>query len=67
IKDSGQVEQDADLIISLWEKDPPVAGMKKQVIQADIIKNRHGPKIPGSLLFDKPHFTFYDMEKQHTA
>mgnify|MGYP001255441810 CR=1 FL=1 len=66
IKDSGQIEQDADLIISLWEKQEAQPGSSKQIIQYDILKNRNGAKLINgtksyALLFDKTSLTFSEM------
>jgi len=66
LKESGQIEQDADLIITLWEhkEDPRVP--KAQKIRMDILKNRNGFTFGNTqnkefyLLCDRPNFMFSD-------
>jgi replicative DNA helicase len=70
LRDSGAIEADADMVISLWQKpgEPPIHGLTK--VYLDILKNRNGYTIHNgegaecALWFDKPHFTFTDMAQQ---
>lgn len=70
LRDSGQIEADADMVISIWQKnqDKDIGGREK--LYFDILKNRNGftlhnsPDVPDSkefsLWFDKPNFTIFD-------
>jgi replicative DNA helicase len=42
IKNSGQVEQDADVVISLWEHKDDVKNSSEQKVRMDMLKNRNG-------------------------
>ena len=69
-KDSGSIEQDANIFLTLYAPDEPRAGtpehdfwmccqepgLEWQVL--DIEKNRQGPTGAISLQFDKPHMTY---------
>lgn len=70
LRDSGQIEADADMVISLWQKnqDKNISGHEK--VYFDILKNRNGFTLHNSsddptgkefsLWFDKPNFTIFD-------
>jgi replicative DNA helicase len=66
LKESGQIEQDADLIITLWEHKDDMRNPKAQKIRMDILKNRNGFTFGNTqskefyLLCDRPNFIFSD-------
>ena len=65
LRDSGQVEQDADVVISLWTKGEEINGRTKVYI--DLLKNRNGytfannPNKEYYLWFEKARTTFHDV------
>lgn len=56
LRESGRIEEDADLIIMLWEMDRPDA--LGNVTQGKIAKNRQGPQEKIPMVFMKESFTF---------
>lgn len=42
IKGSGQIEQDADVVIALWRKDDEPSQNNLRMVRVDILKNRNG-------------------------
>lgn len=72
LRDSGQIEADADMVISLWQKEKGVAVNGREKVSVDILKNRNGYSffngesgLDHFLWFDKPHFTFSDPDMSH--
>lgn len=70
LRDSGQIEQAADMIISLWSKkdDKEISG--RQQIYIDILKNRNGSTMVNgqyiyALWFQKNLFKFTEMEQRY--
>lgn len=68
LRSSGQIEQAADVIISLWGKPEEQVNPRRAKVHFDILKNRNGTSLHNTdgheyaLWFDKPTFTFSDME-----
>lgn len=68
LRDSGQIEADADMVLSLWGKPEEQTDPSKAKVYCDILKNRNGftfKNTPGgeyALWFDKPHFSFAEIE-----
>ncbi len=70
LRDSGQIEADADMVISLWQtnQDKNINGHEK--VYFDVLKNRNGFTLHNSLetptgkefslWFDKANFTIFD-------
>ena len=69
LKSSGQIEQAADVIISLWAKNEEQTDPTRAKVYMDVLKNRNGYTIINgskeyALLLNKPLFTFTDTETQ---
>lgn len=68
IKESGQIEQNADVIFSLWTHDNDPVDTMNQKVRVDILKNRNGETrgnygdVEFYLNFKKPLFKFTDPE-----
>ncbi len=68
LRDSGQIEQDADAVIMLYRRDyyePSSLGEGK--IEVLLKKNRHGPELEESLAFQKDCGAFFDLPKEKTS
>jgi replicative DNA helicase len=69
LRDSGQIEADADLVVSLWQKPDEQGDPAKSKVYLDILKNRNGftlhnsPGAEYALLFDKPRFVFHNIDQ----
>lgn len=65
-KESGQIEQDADVLLTLWEHKDDPREPHNQKIRIDILKNRNGFTMGNTqnkdvyLLCDRPNFQFHD-------
>jgi len=70
LRESGAIEQDADVIISLWRKNSDYSTSTKQKVRLDILKNRNGPVMLNSSMFDyylhldNRRFFFYQEVKE---
>ena len=68
LRDSGQIEADADVIISLWEKKEDRQDARRSKVYIDVLKNRNGYTVQNTqtheyaLWFNKPIFTFSDLD-----
>ncbi len=67
LRDSGSIEQDADVVLMLYredyyEEDSDRPGMTDVYIR----KHRNGPVGRVELLFKREQMRFYDVDKQHT-
>ena len=60
-KESGQIEQDADLAFLLWADDPNDNGSRRVL---KLGKNKEGPKFTAYLDFDGPTQTMVEAEQQ---
>lgn len=81
IRDSGSIEQDADIIMMLYRPDYYSTGSKKESdsiiantpskdspiseVDVSILKNRNGRLGDLKFIFDKPHFSFNLIEEDH--
>jgi replicative DNA helicase len=65
IRESGRIEEDADLILLLWrEKEPDHMGNDTHM---KIAKNRQGPLGTVPIIFNKPVFTFVEPTNAQLA
>src|SRR5574338_821150 len=65
IRESGRIEEDADLILMLWrEKEPDFMGNDTHL---KIAKNRQGPLGTVPIRFNKPVFTFVEPTNEQLA
>lgn len=60
LRDSGSLEQDADLVIFLWRKEGPENGVRP----GDCAKNRNGPTGPFALSFVPEYTRFESLDSQ---
>lgn len=58
LRESGRIEEDADLVLMLWELEE--ADANGNATRLKIAKNRQGPQGPLPVIFDKPTFTFLE-------
>lgn len=64
LRESGQIEQNADLIISLWRNGDEYEDEDKKKVKLDVLKNRNGPVFGNygdaecSLMLKKKQFKF---------
>jgi replicative DNA helicase len=68
LRDSGSIEQDADIVMMLYRKDyyeENLTEEEKGVTEIFIRKHRNGPIGKAELRFDKKQMRFYDIDKQH--
>ena len=64
LRDSGSIEQDADIIMLLHREDYYDRKTEnKNIIEVDIAKHRNGPVGTVKLLFEKETGNFYDLKK----
>lgn len=66
LRESGSIEQDADVVLMLYREDYYNEDTDRQNI-ADVFirKHRNGPTGRVELLFKKEQMRFYDIDKQH--
>jgi len=65
LRDSGSIEQDADVVMFIYREDRYKENSEKQNISEIIIaKHRNGPIGKIELYFDEPRMTFRDLEKR---
>jgi len=68
LRESGSIEQDADIVLMLYRKDYYEENLTEDeigVTDVFIKKHRNGPVGKTSLRFDKAQMRFYDIDKQH--
>ncbi len=58
LRDSGEIEQEADAIVFLWTAEESRRRVQLPVTFT-LAKNRHGPTVEATLTFDGPHLTFH--------
>lgn len=63
LRESGAIEQDADVVMFLYREDPE----KLEQVTLDIQKHRNGPVGEIPLIFRPDRVRFYGMEKQRTS
>ncbi|MCR4324358.1 MAG: replicative DNA helicase [Candidatus Curtissbacteria bacterium] len=62
LRESGSIEQEADVVMFLWRPDPD----KNEEVKLDIQKHRNGPTGEIDLMFKAERVKFYGMEKRRT-
>ena len=60
LRESGAIEQDADVVMFLWRADPE----NFEEVKLDIQKHRNGPTGEIDLTFKKERVKFYGVEKR---
>lgn len=60
LRESGAIEQDADVVMFLWKPDPE----KGEEVKLDIQKHRNGPTGEIDLFFNDKRVKFYGVEKR---
>lgn len=63
LRESGAIEQDADVVMSIWREDPE----KGENVTLDILKHRNGPTGEIQLVFRGDRTKFYGMEKTRST
>ncbi len=63
LRESGAIEQDADVVMSLFREDPE----KGENVTLDILKHRNGPTGEIQMFFRADRTKFYGMEKAKTT
>lgn len=63
LRESGSIEQDADVVMFLWREDPEI--LENMVL--DIAKHRNGPLSSIKLYFKGDRIKFYGRESKKTA
>jgi len=63
LRESGAIEQDADVVMFLWRPDPE----NMDEVKLDIQKHRNGPTGEIDLVFKKERVKFYGVEKQRRS
>ena len=69
LRDSGSIEQDADIVMMLYRKDyyeENLTEEEKGVTEIFIRKHRNGPIGKADLKFDKTQMRFYDIDRAHS-
>jgi replicative DNA helicase len=68
LRESGAIEQDADVVMMLYRKDYYEENLTEDeigVTEVFIRKHRNGPTGKADLRFDKTQMRFYDIERHH--
>lgn len=63
LRESGAIEQDADVVMFLWRVDPE----KMEEVKVDIQKHRNGPIGEIDMIFKPDRMKFYGMERRRTT
>lgn len=69
LRESGAIEQDADVVIMLYRKDyyeDNLTPEEEGITEIFIRKHRNGPVGKVDLKFDKAQMRFYDIDRQHS-
>lgn len=70
LRESGSIEQDADVVLMLYRKDYYEENLTEEEIGITDIyirKHRNGPVGKAELRFDKTQMRFYDIDRKHAA
>ncbi|MDR0910058.1 MAG: replicative DNA helicase [Spirochaetaceae bacterium] len=69
LRDSGSVEQDADIIMFLHREREKLEDQSKDALETELIlaKNRNGPTGFFKLMFVKNQTRYYEIEREHNA
>jgi replicative DNA helicase len=62
LRDSGSVEQDADMVIFLWNRGSKEKNDPKQEVTMITEKHRHGPKGDCEMIFHATRMRFYEVQ-----
>lgn len=62
LRDSGAIEQDADLVLMLWKKGDAAFDDIDEMVYAKIAKHRNGPTGLAELKFNRPTATFTEAK-----
>jgi replicative DNA helicase len=62
LRESGGIEQDADVILFLHKEDKPAGNDGKEKIKVILAKQRNGQTGDIDLMFDKPRMRFYPVD-----
>jgi replicative DNA helicase len=68
LRESGSIEQDADIVLMLYRKDYYEENLTEEeigVTDVFVRKHRNGPIGKASLRFDKAKMRFYDIDRDH--
>jgi replicative DNA helicase len=64
LRDSGGIEQDADIVLLLWQPDDATTGQTDRIIKVKIAKQRNGPLGTATLFFRGQTQRFENYEPQ---
>ena len=70
LRESGAIEQDADVVMMLYRKDYYEENLSEDEIgitEVFIRKHRNGPTGKAELKFDKTQMRFFDIDRRHTV
>ena len=70
LRESGAIEQDADIVMMLYRKDYYEENLSEDeigVTEVFIRKHRNGPIGKAELRFDKTQMRFYDIDRRHVV
>ena len=62
LRDSGAIEQDADLVLMMWKKAESGFDDIDEAVYAKIAKHRNGPTGQAELVFNRPTATFSEAK-----
>ena len=65
LRDSGSIEQDADVVMFIHQQKDKIVGNDKEEKQVIIAKHRNGAIGRVSLMFDKKRVSFSDAERRY--
>ena len=67
LRDSGGIEQDADVVMFIYKEDTEVKNWEQQIVKLLIAKHRNGPGGEIELIFKGDRIRFYSVEKMKEA
>ncbi|KKS96666.1 MAG: primary replicative DNA helicase, replicative DNA helicase [Candidatus Gottesmanbacteria bacterium GW2011_GWA2_43_14] len=67
LRDSGGIEQDADVVMFIYKEDQDVKNWEQQIVKLLIAKHRNGPGGEIELIFKGDRIRFYSVEKMKEA
>lgn len=67
LRESGAIEQDADVVMFLYREDQNVENWDQQIIKLSIAKHRNGPTGEIDLIFKGDRIRFYNVDKKRDA
>jgi replicative DNA helicase len=65
LRESGAIEQDADVVMFLYKTEDEVANWEQQVMKLNIAKHRNGPGGEIDLIFRGDRIRFFGVDKKH--